>query len=78
MLLLLTRLADYVNERSLVSSLQAWWTLPCVIALRWWPGLIEDVWGTYAIVTTLLSYPYCRKSLAFPHFSRVILLYTLG
>ncbi|KAK8050844.1 allantoate permease [Apiospora rasikravindrae] len=62
-LLLLTRLADYVNERSLVSSIQAWWTLPCVIALRWWPGLIKDVWGTYAIVTTLLSYPYCHAIL---------------
>ncbi|KAK8079369.1 allantoate permease [Apiospora hydei] len=62
-LLLLTRLADYVNERSLVSSLQAWWTLPCVVALRWWPGLIQDVWETYAIVTTLLSYPYCHAIL---------------
>ncbi|KAK6819356.1 allantoate permease [Apiospora arundinis] len=62
-LLLLTRLADYVDERSLVSSIQAWWTLPCVIALRWWPGLIKDVWGTYAIVTTLLSYPYCHAIL---------------
>ncbi|KAK7981313.1 allantoate permease [Apiospora saccharicola] len=62
-LLLLTRLSDRVHERSLVSSLQVWWTLPCFIALRCWPGLIHDRWRTYALVTTLLSYPYCHAIL---------------
>ncbi len=42
--------------------LQPLWTLPCIIALRFWPGLINDAWGTYAIITVLLSYPYCRTS----------------
>lgn len=61
----MTRLSDSVDERSLVSSLQVWWTLPCFIALRCWPGLIHDVWGTYALVTALLSYPYCRELVLF-------------
>lgn len=40
--------------------LQVIWTLPCVIALRWWPGVMVNQWGTYALVTVLTSYPYCR------------------
>lgn len=42
--------------------IQVLWTLPCVIALRWWPGVMVDQWGTYALVTVLTSYPYCRMS----------------
>lgn len=40
--------------------LQAVWTLPCIIVLRWWPGLVDEQWGTYAVITVLLSYPYCH------------------
>lgn len=40
--------------------LQAIWTLPCIAALRWWPGLVDQAWPTYAIITVLLSYPYCH------------------
>jgi Major Facilitator Superfamily len=61
-LLLLTRLSQWLDERALVSMLQAVWTLPCVIALRFWPGVIDNAWGTYALVTVLLSYPYCHGS----------------
>jgi len=43
--------------------IQAFWTLPCVIALRWWPGLITNQWGTYALVTVVCSYPYCHAIL---------------
>lgn len=49
-----------VDERSLVSSFMNIWVMPCLMALRWWPGTIKDAWGTYAIITTLLSYPYCH------------------
>ncbi|KAK1762503.1 MFS permease [Phialemonium atrogriseum] len=59
-LLLLTRLSERLNERALVSLLQPLWTLPCLIALRWWPGVIVDKWGTYALVTVLTSYPYAH------------------
>lgn len=43
--------------------LQPLWTIGPVFALKFWPGLIDDRWGTYALVTVLLSYPYCRKYL---------------
>ena len=60
-LLAITRLSDWLKERALVSMIQAIWTLPCVLALRFWPGFIHDSWGTYALVLILVSYPYCRK-----------------
>lgn len=59
-LLLLTQLSKFFNERSLVSMIQSLWTLPCVIALRFWPGSFVKPWGTYALLTTLLAYPYCH------------------
>lgn len=62
-LLALTRLSEYVNERSLVSMIQPLWTLPCVIALYIYPRLVTDAWGTYAITAVLLSYPYCHAIL---------------
>lgn len=65
-LLLVTRLSERLNERSLVAIFQPLWTLPCIIALRFWPGVIDDAWGTYALITVLLSYPYCRMPAPFP------------
>ncbi|KAK3376260.1 major facilitator superfamily domain-containing protein [Lasiosphaeria ovina] len=59
----ITRLSDHLKERTFVSMIQSFWTLPCVIALRWWPGIIKDQWGTFALVTVLLSYPYCHAIL---------------
>ncbi|KAH8197556.1 hypothetical protein TruAng_008292 [Truncatella angustata] len=59
-LILLTRLSDRFNERSLVAMIQSVWTLPCIIALKLWSDVITDRWGTYAVVTVLLSYPYCH------------------
>ncbi len=57
-LLGVTWLSEFVGERSLISLLQPLWTLPCIIALRYWPGALHEPWGTYALITTLLSYPY--------------------
>jgi predicted MFS family arabinose efflux permease len=62
-LLVITQLSERTNERTLVSMLQPLWTLPCIIALRFWPGTMRNAWGTYAIVTVLLSYPYCHAIL---------------
>lgn len=34
-----------------------------MIALRAWSGAAIDAWGTYALLTVLLSYPYCHAIL---------------
>lgn len=62
-LLLLTRLSHYLRELTLVSSIQNIWLVPALAALRWWPGVVQDAWGTYALLTVLLSYPYCHAIL---------------
>ncbi|TVY81581.1 putative transporter [Lachnellula suecica] len=62
-LLCITALSERLNERTLVSMIQPLWTLPCVIALRFWPGALTDAWGTFALTTVLLSYPYCHAIL---------------
>lgn len=59
-LLILTRISEWLNQRAYVAVWQNIWTLPCIIALRFWPGVIDNAWGTYALITVLLSYPYCR------------------
>ncbi|KFY04926.1 hypothetical protein V491_09233, partial [Pseudogymnoascus sp. VKM F-3775] len=59
-LLSLTWLAGKLNQRALVSMIQLLWTLPILIFLAVWPGLISNQWGTYAATAVLLSYPYCH------------------
>jgi len=68
-LLIITWISSRLNQWSMVAVFQPIWVLPCVIALRVWPDVIDNSWGTYALVTVLLSYPYChgmssRKELA--------------
>ncbi|RFU27524.1 hypothetical protein B7463_g8811, partial [Scytalidium lignicola] len=59
-LLGITWLSEKLNQRALVAILQSIWTLPCVVALYTWSGLMENAWGTYALIVVLLSYPYCH------------------
>lgn len=42
----------------LVAATQNVWLLPCLIALRWWPGAQVNAWATFALLTVLLSCPY--------------------
>ncbi|PLB54097.1 putative MFS transporter [Aspergillus steynii IBT 23096] len=63
LLLTLTRVSEWLNERALTSMAQSLWTLPCVAALRFWPQMMENAWGTYAVVVVMLSYPYCHAIL---------------
>lgn len=53
-------MSEKLNQRALVGIFQPIWTLPCIIALAFWPGLIKEKWATFVLVTTLLSYPYCH------------------
>lgn len=59
-LLAITWVSEHIDERAFVSMIQGIWSLPCLLALRFWPGTMVDAWGTYALVTVLLSFPYCQ------------------
>lgn len=62
-LILVTFLSERTNERTFVALLQPLWTLPCIIAFRFWHGALKDPWHTYALAVVLLSYPYCQAIL---------------
>lgn len=51
--------------------IQNCWTLPCVIALRAWSGAgtKAHAWPTFALLTTLLAYPYCHAIVTYGSFS---------
>lgn len=61
-LLIISRISEWVNERSLVSSMSNVWILPWLVALV---ALGENAgdWVRYALLTGLLSYPYCHAIL---------------
>ncbi|KAF9767783.1 hypothetical protein IL306_015008 [Fusarium sp. DS 682] len=61
-LLIITWLSERVKERSMLSSLSNIWIFPWVLALVILPGDISP-WIRYALLTGLLSYPYCHAIL---------------
>ena len=63
LLLIITWMTEYFNERTFISCLQPLWIIPCLGVLRWWSGSLENVWGTYAVMTILLSAPYIHAIL---------------
>lgn len=63
LLILITWATEYFNERSLICCLQPLWLIPCLGILRWWKGSLENIWGSYALLTVLLSAPYIHAIL---------------
>jgi predicted MFS family arabinose efflux permease len=61
-LLIITRISDKLNERSIVASTSNLWIFPCLIALVALPDS-ASTWTRYAASTVLLSYPYCHAIL---------------
>ncbi|KAF4949650.1 hypothetical protein FGADI_8713 [Fusarium gaditjirri] len=61
-LIIITWLSERVQERGMLSSLSNIWIFPWVLALVVLPGDISP-WVRYALITGLLSYPYCHAIL---------------
>ncbi|KAI1213067.1 MFS general substrate transporter [Annulohypoxylon truncatum] len=61
-LLAVTWISRRVNERSIVSSSSNVWIFPWVLALVLLPASASP-WARYAVLTGLLSYPYCHAIL---------------
>ncbi|KAI0180351.1 MFS general substrate transporter [Hypoxylon sp. FL1284] len=61
-LLLVTWVSRHVDERSIVSSSSNIWLFPWVLALVLLPDGASP-WVRYALLTGLLSYPYCHAIL---------------
>lgn len=61
-LLIISRISEWLNERALVSSTSNIWILPWLAALVGLGDRASD-WVRYALLTGLLSYPYCHAIL---------------
>ena len=60
-MLFITWFSERVNQRSLVGFVAQLWILPCLIAMLLLPATASK-WASFAVVTTLLSYPYRKFS----------------
>lgn len=61
-LLVITWVSKKFNERAIISSLSNTWMLPWLVALVCIPATASP-WVRYALMTGLLSYPYCHAIL---------------
>ncbi|KAF2851519.1 MFS general substrate transporter [Plenodomus tracheiphilus IPT5] len=61
-LLIITWLSDKFKERSIISSLSNLWIFPWLVALVTLPA-DANPWIRYALLSGLLSYPYCHAIL---------------
>lgn len=61
-LLIITKVTEFFNERSIISSLSNVWILPFLAALI---GMKDspNLWLRYGLLSGLLSYPYCHAVL---------------
>jgi hypothetical protein len=53
----MTYVSEKINQRAYMGIFSQIWFLPCLIALILLPISTSNPWTTYAILTTLLSYP---------------------
>lgn len=58
-LLILSRVSEWVSERSIVSMVSNVWILPFLIALNVIPTT-SSYWIRYALLSGILAYPYCH------------------
>ncbi|KAG7099991.1 hypothetical protein E1B28_001783 [Marasmius oreades] len=62
-LLILSKVSEYFNERAAISSISNIWIFPWLVALVSL-GEKASTWLRYALLTGILSYPYCHAILA--------------
>ena len=55
--MIMTYVSEKTNQRAYMGIFSQIWFLPCLIALLLLPISTSNPWTTYAILTTLLSYP---------------------
>ncbi|KAK2000303.1 major facilitator superfamily transporter [Colletotrichum falcatum] len=61
-LLIISWVSGRAKERAIVSSISNWWIFPWLVALVALPAS-TSTWVRYALLTGLLSYPYCHAIL---------------
>lgn len=59
-LLIISRVSEWVSERSMVSVMSNVWMLPFFVALNVLPQGTTSHWVRYAMLSCILAYPYCH------------------
>lgn len=50
-------LQSWTRQFSFIYMLTPLWWVPILAAMRWWPGFLHNVWGSYALIFIGLGYP---------------------
>lgn len=53
----ITYSSEFFNERTFHCMAQPIWMIPGLMVLRYWKGALVDKWGTWGVMTVLLSEP---------------------
>ncbi|PRT54329.1 hypothetical protein B9G98_01949 [Wickerhamiella sorbophila] len=56
-LLASVHLSKWSRQFAYVYCFSALWWIPCLAAMRWWPGFLHNVWGSYALIFIGLGAP---------------------
>lgn len=57
-LILTVFLSKWSRQYAAVFSLSALWWIPCLAAMRWWPGFLHNPWGSYVLIFVGLGAPF--------------------
>lgn len=57
-LLTTVHLSKWSGQYAPIFSLSSLWWIPCLAAMRWWPGFLHDPWGSYVLIFIGLGAPY--------------------
>lgn len=57
LLLSITKISQFANERTLISMIFAIWQLPLICFMIWWPGSIYSSLGSYIVCSLALAAP---------------------
>lgn len=60
-MLILTYISEKIRQRAFLGLVPQFWFLPCIFALAVLPSDAPK-WGSYAVLTVLLSYPSRENS----------------
>lgn len=50
-------LSKWWGQFAYVYCFSSLWWIPCLAAMRWWPGFLHNVWGSYILIFIGLSAP---------------------
>lgn len=57
-LLIITWSSERIKQLLLICLLQPLWSIPLLAVLAWWKNSLQNVWGTWTVITLVIGCPY--------------------